>query len=369
MNSITKDGVGNTRLKPNNSLETHLDYLRIRKDAIFHDEFQLLVGFINTDYTVEIDRPWSPGAGAIFFSHRIIGTHGVVGGFNVDEEGFYYLMIDMPGEYFEGKSAVDQWRLLLGLCHRYRVKCTRIDVAIDDPTYSVIPVAEMEQAWRDGHAFGFRNYKKIISGNSPENMDETDYFGGRSSGKMVRCYDHDSECLRFEAEFKRQYAHPVFLKLANLNREENGTESCIHETQEKASSPSNDSWDVDVQKTMASIAVGAIDFRDRGTRKDNRRAGFRDSVRLPFYQQFIDKVGNAHYRIRVPNPAKTISKTLEWVKRQCAPTLAMLAEGFGRHNFNLWVREIVENGSQRMSNQKNLWANEIARNKKLYIST
>ena len=140
MNHTTKDGSGNTRLKPINTLEAHLDYLRVRKDAITYDEFQLTMNFLLDEYVVEFDRPWSPGAGAVFFPHKVIGTRGFVGGFNVDDDGLYSFMVDMPGEYFQGISATDQWRLIVGLNFRYKVKCTRIDIAIDDCTYSIIPV-------------------------------------------------------------------------------------------------------------------------------------------------------------------------------------------------------------------------------------
>jgi hypothetical protein len=369
MNVITKDGAGDTRLKPKNQFETHLDYLRIRKDAITHTDFQMLVEFIMGDCTLEFDRPWSPGAGAIFFPHKVIGTHGVVGGFNVDEEGLYYTMIDIPGGYFEGKNATDQWRLIQGLYHRYQVKCTRIDIAFDDYSYSMIPLAEMIEACDKKQNFGFRNRNKAANWICGEKSKDTEYFGSRNSGKMVRVYDHLSECLRYEAEFKRQYAQPVFSLLASLERDVDNPSSITDKSGNPWNFPSSDNWDINVQRTMASVAFGAIDFRDRGTRKDSSRAGFRDSKRVSFYQEFIDKINVIPFRVRLSKPAKTILKTLEWVKRQCAPTLAMFAESFGRHEFNLWMREVVSHGSERLNNQKMLWVKEIERNKKLYLST
>lgn len=369
MNDITKDGNGNTRLKPKNTLEAHLDYYRCHKGAITYDEFQLIINFIIKEHVVEFDRPWSPGAGAVFFPHKVIGTRGVVGGFNVDDDGLYSFMIDLPGEYFQGMSATDQWRLMMGLHVRYKVKCSRIDIAIDDPTYSIIPVDEMRKACNDKLNFGFRKMIWYEGGICGEHLSGTLGMGSRNSGKYVRVYDHSRECMRYEVEFKRGYAQPVFEQLATLSRKEYDDTGNNISSQSEGNISSSDNWDIDVQKTMASIAIGAIDFRDRGNRKDATRAGVRDSKRVDFYQQFIDKIDVIPFKIRVSCPAKTITKTLEWVKRQCAPTLAMLVEGFGRHNFNLWMKEIVENGSGRLNNQKQLWANEIARNKHFYCST
>ena len=348
--STEKDGNGNTRLKPIADLEVHVDYVRVRKDNILPQEFELLINYISRNNTVEIDKPWSPGAGAVYFPHRVIGTHGVVGGFEFTEDGLYNLMIDLPGAYFESKSAVDQWNLIRGLYHCYSVRCTRIDLAIDDYSYQLIPLNEMTVACSKKQNFGFRKHRTILDGDAGENRARTEYFGSRNSGKMVRVYDHDGECHRFEAEYKRGFAQPIFEELAILER------NC-----------SGEDWDKEVQKKIASIAVGAIDFRDRGNRKDKSRVGLRDSHRLDFYQQFMDNIKASHCKIRLLKPEKSIRKTLNWVKRQCAPTLSMLFDGFGRHEFNLWMKEVIEIGSERMSNQKNLWSSEIQKNRQIYL--
>jgi hypothetical protein len=307
--------------------------------------------FVTKDYVLEIDKPWSPGSGASYFQHRIIGSGGVRGGVTTDEDGHCSFMIDFPGEYFTTKRVIDQWRLVKGLNEQYSVKCTRIDLAIDDPTYSEIPVDEMVQACNDGHNFGFRKIGSHSSGFCGGRQSITREFGSRNGGKMVRVYDHDGECLRFEAEFKRGYAHPTFGEFASLKQPEQMTESL---------------WEMELQRVIASLAVGAIDFRDRGNRQDKTRAGVRDSVRLSFYQKFIDKLKAIHCKIKLNKPLKSIRKTFEWVKRQCAPSIAMICEGLGEYNFKKWMNEILEDGSNRIDNQKNIWTKEIQSNPKMY---
>lgn len=346
---IEKDGNGNTRLNPITEIGVHFDYLRIRKEGMLLSEFELLLNYICTNVTQEMDRPWSPGVGATFFPHKLIGTRGVKGGFDVTEEGLYSLMIDMPGEYFEGKSLVDQWNLLVGLHHAYKAIPTRLDIAIDDYSYSLIPVEDMVKACNDGHNFGFRKIGLHSSGMCGQVQRETRYFGSKNSGKFVRVYDHDGECLRFEAELKRDYVRPAFEKIATMERGEN------YET-----------WEKELQKTMASIALGIIDFRDRGDRRNNMKAGQRDSVRLDFWQKFIDLIAEATFKISLVKPAKTILKNFQWIKRQCSQSLAMMFMGLGGHKFNLLIKEILEIGIDNMDNQKKLWIKDIQKNTRMY---
>ena len=340
-----KVGDGNTRLYPNASMNSHLDYLRITGVCEDVPKFALLADYISKNHTLEFDKPWSPGSQANFFANRIIGSRGWRGGFEILKEGHKVsYMIDLSGEFFEGKSVIDQWRLAKGLKSHFGARATRDDIAVDDPSYSVIPIEQMVKACEDGHNFGFQKIGYHSSGFCKGQQSETYNFGSRESGKFVRVYDHEGECLRFEAEFKRGYANPIFEQFADLERPEEMPD---------------EQWEVELQKFLSSVAIGAIDFRDRGNRKDKIRAGRRDSTRLPFYQEFVDFLGGNHYRIKLEKPVKTILKAVNWVVKQCAPTLSMLKQGLGAKNFNPWLKEVLEKAEDRLSNQQNLWVKEI----------
>ena len=349
-----RDGYGNTRLKPIACVESHLDYLRVAGEVESPDEFALLACFISKDYALEFDTPWSPGSAANYYPNRILGSRGIRGGFNIEEEGTVRYMVDLSGEYFEGMSVVDSWRLLKGLTERFRARGTRIDIAIDDPEYQAIPVKKMVSACQEGYNFGFKKIGYHSSGFCGERQSETFTFGSRESGKFVRVYDHDEECLRFEVEFKRGYANPIFQELGKLERPDGMPDR---------------KWEILLQKQLSSIAVGAIDFRDRGRRKDKGKAGYRDSERLEFYQEFIDFLGASHYRIKLEKPAKTIRKSIDWFVNQCAPTLSMIQLGVGWKNFHPWLREVLKRASLSLDNQKNLWIKEIQKNPKSYLSS
>lgn len=349
---FAKDGNGNTRLKPIQVVEGHLDYLRVAGSCSDSQEFALLASYISQDYSLEFDTPWSPGRGGNFFPNRIIGSRKVKGGFEIQEDGSVDYMIDLSGEYFEGKSVVDQWRLVTGLKAKYQGRATRIDCAIDDYSYSVIPIAEMLKACQEGHNFGFRKIGHHSSGFCGEEQRETYEFGSRESGKFVRVYDHDSESLRFEAEFKREYAKQVFEAIAAL---------------ERPSEMPDEKWEIELQKFFASIAVGAIDFRNRGNRKDKKRAGERDSVRLEFYQNFIDFLDCQHFRMKLKKPAKSILKSINWIIRQCSPVLSTIQQGMGKINFVEWLNDKLFEASYRLDKEKEIWIKDMQRNPRMYM--
>ena len=107
---FAKGGHGNTRPKPITRVNSHLDYLRVTGILSNPQEFGLLADCITKDYTLEFDSSWSPGSRANFYPNRVVGSRGMRGGFEIDDNGNVRYMIDLSGEYFDGKSIVDQWR-------------------------------------------------------------------------------------------------------------------------------------------------------------------------------------------------------------------------------------------------------------------
>lgn len=362
---LTQDGNGNTRLKPIIPLYCHCDYLRIRCEQITVSKFTQLLDFLGQKISCEMDRSWSPGGNALYYENRIEGIEGIRGGFTVDEDGCVSTMIDLSGTYFKQLNPVDQIRLFSGLYYAYQVKCSRIDLAIDDYSFSVIPAEEMWEAAQAEKGYRFRRIRGIESGTAGRDLVKTREYGSRESGDMVRVYNHKSECMRYETEYKRKFAQPVFERLATLERPSLFDSGDVERPAYKMFHASDNHWSNVIQKDIASLALGAIDFIDRKARTDKKRGGIRDSERCGFYQAFIDQVDASPFRVRFCEPPRTIRKSLEWVKRQVAPTLAMLAGGLGRHRFNLLMQQIVGEGELRMDKLKQLWELEIKEHPKI----
>lgn len=356
------DGHGNTRPKPINNLYVHCDYLRIALERVSLQDFEQILEFLTRKYSLDLETPWSPGAGAIWYPHKVTAIRGLVGGWRIDEEGLCHLMVDLPGEYWENFTPEDQWRIFVGLKHRFKVRCCRFDLAIDDPSYCVIPVTQMRKAYDEDYGFGFRKYRQHQTSDYP-GADRliTDEYGSRNSGKFVRVYDHEGECMRFEAEFKRRYAPIVFEIISSLERPDQFISTSESVNGEQVFVKVEQDWNVTIQQEFAAIALGAIDFRDRGSRKDSRRAGFRDSVRLSFYQEFADYLQAEVFRVKLPEMPRSLQKTFEWMKRQVSATLSMFKQGLNTTDFWFWINQLVEYGDERMDRLKVQWAQEISK--------
>lgn len=362
-----KSGFGNTRSVPKSQFVIHLDYLRIRT-KLEKEKLDLLLEFIGGKYIgYSLDTIWSPGGGHLFYRNKIIGINGIVGGFNyIEDDTKIDVMIDMSGRYFESIEIINQWRILRGLFYAYQCTALRIDIAIDDSTYQKIPVLDMKKAWEEGNNFYFRKYKYIESGRNIQDLKKTHYFGSRESDKMVRIYDHDEECLRFEAEFKKHLANSVFMAIATLDRQIHkedilgnvadwisnlGDTKCdIIDVQDivRKLHGCGDDFELVIQKVMGAIAVNCIDFRDKNSRKDRSKASFKDTKRLSFYQEFADKVG-IEIKIKPPTRIASMQKTIAWMRRQVSRTMAIIKSGLGIVDYLDWSSRLIEIGKEKIS--------------------
>ena len=386
------NGFGNTRL----NLGIHLDYLRLFMEF---DTFELLTEAceyaMGRDYLSE-ERIWSPGGGQVYYDNSIKSPLGVRGGWQFyGEDDYYELCLDFSGEFFEQKSNVFVWRMIRGFYYKYKARCSRIDIAIDDYTYKTIPVDCMLKATMEGNRFGFRSYKLIMSGISTDkpkensikipnivntqilsingvnvvcNGNATLYLGSRNSGKMARIYDHDGSSLRYEVEYKRKYAPQVFemIAIAEWGDKYDG----IYMDNEKACEPfdckdasindiadmrgTKEEHELQLSKLMAGIAISAVDFRDKASIKDKSKASIRDTRRFYWWQEFIDNIG-FYIKPRIPRQhSKTIERSVAWMQKQVAPTMAMLKECMGSKCYYLFIRSLMLEGEMRLSNYQRL---------------
>lgn len=382
-----KDGVGNTRPNLNPQITVHLDYLRTIHNLPLED-FELLLNFIGGNYIgIRPDIPWTAGAGSVWYENTITSPEGINGGYTVDNElNTVSLMLDFSGQYFAGKTVIDQWRILQGLKCRYKADCSRIDIAIDDPTYSLIPVEQMRHSAAIGDNFRFKSYRQVSSGKCGEKLAITDYYGSRNSGKMVRVYDHKSKCMRFEAEFKRGYSRVVFAFLANIERE---FVHCLHavrtgvdvdtialnkdvssnrmdamadwyrlindkhlnvgsEMLKKCFENSNGDFETILQKLMGSIAVSAVDFRDKSNHKGKSSIGYKATTRLDYYQKFMDLIGE-EIRLSVPKKESKIQDTIAWLGRQVSKTLHICKQSLTIEAYFDFMKTLLNIGAEKMT--------------------
>ena len=322
------------------------------------------------------------------------------------------VMLDFSGEYFASKNNEDTWRLLRGLYHAYKCTCSRIDLAIDDYSMDAIPIDEMWKSTEQGNNFGFRNFKHVYGGKALDKkqkeardklvhdgiipipqfenhtIEPTWYFGSRNSGKMIRVYVHEDltyddngkpvleKVLRYETEFKRAYSHVVFLILISM---EDAKEELLKEsvranmskdkTEEKKANKNLDvfievkNWlekfyeglhlcdetrEQKLSKLIGALAVSAIDFRDKSVRKDRSKASLKDTPRLSFWQNFIDKIGIS-IKIKTPQIKSSVQRTVAWMQRQVSKKMSVFRDGLGAVAFTSFMKELIDGGRNRQT--------------------
>lgn len=353
-------GHSDTRLIPEVPKKTgrvvaHLDYLRFTATVADLSELQNLCRFVFWEnYQLGLDDGWSSGKGAVRYENSISGDFGGRGGwrFRLEREDGTVaeldgglpvgdnipidLMIDLPGDYFRSLDSVGTWRLLRGLHSAFGVRCSRIDLAIDDYGFEYIPLDEMVRQTKQGNNMFFCKYKKIESYDTRSKKEnDTHYFGSRESGKMVRVYEHRFEdgltkSLRMETEFKRGYAVKIFDALAKIERVEG----------------SGNEMEVQFQKIVCNYIVGSIDFRDKSKREQRSKASVKDCPRLSFWDKFVREVGGA-IRVKLDKVVKTVEKSIQWLKRSVAPTLSALYESLPSIDRIEFISKLVAIGADR----------------------
>lgn len=392
LTQLKQNGFGNTRL----DLEVHLDYLRLFMQFSTYERMVEACAFAMGETYMSEPRIWSPGGGYVYYQNSIKSPLGIRGGWTFCEEDDYYeLCLDFSGEFFEGRSNIYVWRMIRGFYYAYKARCSRIDLAIDDYTYKAIPVDEMLKATIEGNRFGFKSYKLIMSGISGEykekqdkkntnlinkqviningnnvicNANATLYLGSRNSGKMVRIYEHDGVSMRYEVEYKRKYAPEVFEMIAiaewgdkyegafdertEFCRPLDCTDATIAQLADMRGTMQE--HEEQLAKLMAGIAITAIDFRDKSKVKNRAKASVRDTSRLYWWQEFIDNIG-FYIKPRIPKQiTKTIERSIAWMHRQVAPTMAMLKQCMGPKQYYQFTKKLLTEGDIRLSNYQRL---------------
>jgi hypothetical protein len=338
-----------------------------------------------------------PGA---FGGFDIIEYHDEINGELVPNgQVSYNVVLSFSGDFMEVMKLYEQWRFMRGLRWAYGARCTRIDCTIDDPTYQLIPLKSMIAAYYQGNQWGPRTIKIIDSGkdyNAPHSA--TIYLGSRESEKYFRIYDHDSQCLRMELECKKHYAKYVFNHFTALPRckalfkqwdnflrlldemdnigVDNLTEddykllfdrfdivNCVfenswdfHNDMFKNFKPddlgedyiSNEEWDIDLQKFLATYVINAIDYRDKLNVSESTNASKRDCKRFEWWQDFIDLLGCEFKPTRPPRD-RSVMRSVKWLWRQVLPTVLMIKKGLGSFAFYHWLLEQLDKCNDRLT--------------------
>ena len=208
-------------------LNIHLDYLRVSTTDLTKNSFGNLLSNLGLPIPYQENRiSWHPDKSmprSKKYQNSIQSDTGIKLGYTKrlkdrsrKPKYVYDIMIDFSGSYFADLSLLEQQELIYYLNSNWKLKCHRIDVAMDDYSRELFPILQMLVAYEMGNYFGFKDiddsYLDIID-NKPIG---TLGIGSRRSEHYVRIYTVHKYFVRWETELKRKKAQKLFNKLASL---------------------------------------------------------------------------------------------------------------------------------------------------------
>lgn len=348
---ICGNGSGNTRLIPSpgghssesQSRRCFIDYLRY-KGTVSPESFNNLVDFIlGCDPFWEYDQKFSIGKGCVAYSNKVTELDGAVILFNYLESGNIDLLVEVSGSVIEQNfSLANVFNYNYALLNKFGLKCTRIDIAIDDFDYG-LPWQQIENALVENNYSGFRKANRV---QSFTDSGITYYLGSRESSSCVRIYDtevkHGYSAQRFEVEFKRAKASVLAQLLASTPDKKALAYSMIQDEDDSyLNYLLSDIEFADIlQRKLASFALGSISFIDRAYECDDGSLG--DCPELEFWSNYKQKIldGTFACSIRCEAVKPSIVRSINFLKRQCAKTFYKLRAGMKFHSNHLMDRII-----------------------------
>jgi hypothetical protein len=241
------------------------------------------------------------------------------------------LRVSMSARYLDhvDMKALAAYLLVIGEC--YGLRCSRIDVALDDHEKQ-IPLSLVEQARRDRNYFNVRSTSVVISDDViSDERGQTIYFGSRQSEAMLRVYDKTVESKgkqignRWEVEFHDTKADDCLSEwLAGMAFDERTA-----------------------NKLLVDLVLGTVDFRDRSKGDKNRKR----CLPLGWFTEMCEMLAAVPVRLRVARPIPSMQRTVDYLKKSVAPSLAAMAKVLGA-KFDWFLNEQIKDGDRRMTNQR-----------------
>ena len=262
-----------------------LDYLRVSTILYTKKSFDRLLADIGLPIPCfENKVSWHPHPGtpkSKKYQNIITSGTGIVLGYtkrllnkSKKPKYVYDIMIDFTGSYFANFSLLEQIELIYYLNSNWKLKCHRIDVAVDDYSRRLFPINKMIVAYLEDNYFGFKDIDDSYLDIIDNKLVGTLGIGSRYSSLFIRIYTKHKYFVRWEAEFKQKKAQKLFKDLFNLSKQKTDDIRFIK----------------NIQKTLAHAALDCIDFRDTSSTNSSVNRSKSRTKRLLFWQIFKDKV-------------------------------------------------------------------------------
>ena len=324
-------------------LFSRIDYLTCLVPIADASTVFSLLQDIASQYKDSIEYSWERG---YFigrqFSHHARSVHGIAAQWNLpgDNDDLGSLRFTLSGGLLERCDVPDTVRLLHRLIHIHGAKINRIDLTVDDFSRSMLPeyIRDANQA---GNYSGYRkgNFQYITDDNGDcYSAGWTIYLGSRTSDKFVRYYNakikHGIDAFRYEVEYKDETANVIANAIANTIAKDNAKYNSSMIAKNKV--------DETLSSMLCALIIGKTAFIDR-TNADRLSR----SVPLPFWQDFVTRMGGKGIRLSPPTIKPTMERAIAWLERSVAGTLAMVSQYVGADKIS-YIRSLAAAGRERM---------------------
>lgn len=334
-------GYCNTPLNSQNGVTARFDYLNATGRV---ENLGELLELLQPGDQVWAITEYPKRQGCHLYSHRASLPCGASVWFAGSSDGFD-CWLDMSGGYWSEQCMATAWGRLATLVKRWSFSLTRIDIAADDYRRVVTPgvVADLvERGRRDPsqrYHHGFREFEYMKS-SGKKGIGETAYLGKRGGRKLLRCYDaqivHDIPAIRWELQLREFKANHVVTEFIDRFDES--------KYRDKDNIRDNERWAKEMVEHLLNVVFSSVDFRvPRGKEKNMERL-----ERVSWWAELCRSVTE---RVRVPLPKRTqsLKKSMDWLYRSVAPSLAVFCAALGPDRFyNDFLQAIVSDGRRRL---------------------
>jgi hypothetical protein len=225
-------------------------------------------------------------------------------------------------------------------------KVNRIDFKADDYSRKMLP-SDVRDAIHN------KNYSGFKKGHIQEDLDGdiydrgwTIYLGSRESDKMARYYNakpvHGIDAFRFEVEFKNdsanEIAKAISLMIAKANAKYNSYDNARKEV---------DDWLIE---WIPKFILSNYKFIDRSGPPGPGNIRASRSPILPFWEDFVSRMGGSGVRLPQPKIVSCIQKSIAWVERSVASTLAMISQYVGGDRI-AYLKHLIKLGDEKMGSR------------------
>lgn len=233
--------------------------------------------------------------------------------------------VEMSGQgcrQYEGFAPLP-WLELFQKCLAVGANVTRLDLAIDTVD-GTLPLADLYAAVRCGNVRTlFSEWRRIEKGcfrSDEMNEGETLYLGSTRSSTFFRVYDKakesgvDGSWVRFELELRKE-------RSAQATRYLGG------------GMPAGE-----LAARIINQYFAVIQDDDSNTSRCSLQ---------PWWERWL--LSTEKISLGSAPSIKTIDQTMAFIKKQYAPSLAMIQQHLGGQTFNAYLKEILDDGGERMN--------------------